>query len=158
MLINGAGGGSGSFAIQLAKRLGAHVTGVDNAAKLEFMRSLGADEVIDYRREDFTRSAEPYDLILDLVAHRSVFAYRRALADGGRYRCVGGSVRALLRVLTIGWIAGRLTGRRIGVLAVKEGPAHFEPLAELCVAGDVGIHIDRTFGLDDVARRPRPRR
>ena len=102
VLINGAGGGSGSFAIQLAKRLGAHVTGVDNAAKLEFMRSLGADEVIDYRREDFTRSAEPYDLILDLVAHRSVFAYRRALADGGRYRCVGGSVRALLRVLTIG--------------------------------------------------------
>ena len=150
MLINGAGGGSGSFAIQLAKRLGAHVTGVDNAAKLAFMRSLGADEVIDYRRDDFTRSAEPYDLILDLVAHRSVFAYRRALAAGGRYRCVGGSVRALLRVLTIGWIAGRLTGRRIGVLAVKEGPAHFEPLAELCIAGDVGIHIDRTFGLDDV--------
>ena len=150
VLINGAGGGSGSFAIQLAKRLGAHVTGVDNAAKLAFMRSLGADEVIDYRREDFTRSAEPYDLILDLVAHRSVFAYRRALADGGRYRCVGGSVRALLRVLTIGWIAGRVTGRRIGVLAVKEGPAHFEPLAELCIAGDVGIHIDRTFGLDEV--------
>ena len=150
VLINGAGGGSGSFAIQLAKRLGAHVTGVDNDAKLAFMRSLGADEVIDYRREDFTRSAEPFDLILDLVAHRSVFAYRRALADGGRYRCVGGSVRALLRVLTIGWIAGRVTGRRIGVLAVTEGPAHFEPLAELCIAGDVGIHIDRTFGLDDV--------
>ena len=150
VLINGAGGGSGSFAIQLAKRLGAHVTGVDNDAKLAFMRSLGADEVIDYRREDFTRSAEPFDLILDLVAHRSVFAYRRALADGGRYRCVGGSVRALLRVLTIGWIAGRVTGRRIGVLAVTEGPAHFEPLAELCIAGDVSIHIDRTFGLDDV--------
>ncbi len=158
VLINGAGGGSGSFAIQLAKRLGAHVTGVDNDAKLAFMRSLGADEVIDYRREDFTRSAEPFDLILDLVAHRSVFAYRRALADGGRYRCVGGSVRALLRVLTIGWIAGRVTGRRIGVLAVTEGPAHFEPLAELCIAGDVSIHIDRTFGLDDVRRRPRARR
>jgi len=150
VLINGAGGGSGSFAIQLAKRLGAHVTGVDNDAKLSFMRSLGADEVIDYRREDFTRSTEPFDLILDLVAHRSVFAYRRALADGGRYRCVGGSVRALLRVLTIGWIAGRVTGRRIGVLAVTEGPTHFEPLADLCIAGDVGIHIDRTFGLDDV--------
>ncbi len=149
VLVNGAGGGSGSFAIQLAKRLGAHVTGVDNAAKLEFMRSLGADEVIDYRAEDFTRSAPPYDLILDLVAHRSVFAYRRALADGGRYRCVGGSVSALLRVLTIGSIAGRLTGRRIGVLAVKDGPAHFEPLADLCVKGEVGIHIDRTFGLDD---------
>jgi NADPH:quinone reductase-like Zn-dependent oxidoreductase len=150
VLINGAGGGSGSFAIQLAKRLGAHVTGVDNATKLEFMRSLGADEVIDYRSEDFTRPVEPYDLILDLVAHRSVFAYRRALASGGRYRCVGGPARALLRVMTIGSIAGRLTGRRMGVLAVREGPAHFEPLADLCITGDVDIHIDRMFGLDDV--------
>jgi NADPH:quinone reductase-like Zn-dependent oxidoreductase len=149
VLINGAGGGSGSFAIQLAKRLGAHVTGVDNAAKLEFMRSVGADAVIDYRTEDFTRGS--YDLILDLVAHRSVFAYRRALAPGGRYRCVGGSVRALLRILTIGWVAGRLTRRRIGVLAVREGPARFAPLAELCVAGEIAIHIDRTFPLDDVA-------
>ena len=99
VLINGAGGGSGSFAIQLAKRLGAHVTGVDNAGKLDFMRSLGADAVIDYRREDFTRTNHPYDLILDLVAQRSVFAYRRALAPGGTYRCVGGSVPTLLRVL-----------------------------------------------------------
>ena len=149
VLINGAGGGSGAFAIQLAKRLGAEVTGVDNAGKLDFMRSVGADHVIDYRAEDFTRSG-PYDLILDLVAHRSVFAYRRALAHGGRYRCVGGSVTALLRVLTIGAVAGRLTHRRLGVLAVKEGPTHFEPMADLCVAGDLAIHIDRTFTLDEV--------
>jgi NADPH:quinone reductase-like Zn-dependent oxidoreductase len=124
---------------------------VDNAAKLDFMRSLGADEVVDFRTEDFTRAAEPYDLILDLVAHRSVFAYRRALAPGGRYRCVGGTVRALLRVLTIGSITARVTGRRMGVLAVKEGPPHFEPLAALCTAGEVRIHIDRTFTLDEVA-------
>ena len=150
VLINGAGGGSGSFAIQLAKRLEAHVTGVDNADKLEFMLSLGADQVVDYRRDDFTRDPEPYDLILDLVAHRSVFAYRRALAPGGRYRCVGGSVRALLRVLTIGTTAGLVTGRRLGVLVVKPGPAHFTPLADLCLAGHVGIHIDRTYGLDGV--------
>jgi NADPH:quinone reductase-like Zn-dependent oxidoreductase len=149
-LINGGGGGSGSFAIQLANRLGAHVTGVDNGCKLDFMRALGADEVIDYRREDFTRGHQPYDLILDLVAHRSVFAYRRALAPGGRYRCVGGSVPAVLRVLTIGAVAGRATRRRLGVLVVKQGPTHFEPLADLCVAGDVRIHIDRTFGLDEV--------
>ena len=150
VLVNGAGGGSGTFAVQLAKRLGAHVTGVDNADKLDFMRSFGADDVIDYRRDDFTRGAQPYDLILDLVAYRSVFAYRRALAPGGTYRCVGGSVRALLRLLTVGWLTGRLTGRSIGILVVKEGPAHFEPLADLCVRGDVRIHIDRTFGLDDV--------
>jgi NADPH:quinone reductase-like Zn-dependent oxidoreductase len=149
VLVNGAGGGSGSFAVQLAKRLGAHVTGVDNGAKLDFMREIGADDAIDYRRADFTRTT-PYDLILDLVAHRSVFAYRRALAPGGRYRCVGGSVPSLLRVLTAGWVVGRLTGRSIGVLAVKEGPAHFEPLAELCLTGDVTIHIHRTYALDEV--------
>ena len=151
MLINGAGGGSGSFAIQLAKRLGAHVTGVDNAAKLDFMRSVGADDVIDYRRDDFTRTTQPYDLILDLVAHRSVFAYRRALAPGGTYRCVGGSVRALLRVLTVGLGGGADSPvARSGCSPCKQGPAHFEPLADLCVAGDVRIHIDRTFALDEV--------
>jgi NADPH:quinone reductase-like Zn-dependent oxidoreductase len=149
--INGAGGGSGSFAIQLAKRAGAHVTAVDNGEKLDHMRSMGADEVVDHRVEDFTR-LEPFDLILDMVAHRSVFAYRRALAPGGRYRCVGGSVRALLRVLTVGVVAGRLTGRRMGVLAVRPGPAHFQPLADLCVAGEIHIPIDRTFALDEVAR------
>jgi NADPH:quinone reductase-like Zn-dependent oxidoreductase len=150
VLINGAGGGSGAFAIQLAKRAGAHVTGVDNAHKLDFMRSLGADEVIDYHSDDFTHSDERYDDILDLVAYRSVFAYRRALARGGRYRCVGGSVPTLLRVVTIGSIAGRLTGRRLGLLMVHEGPSHFAPLTDLCLEGHVSIHIDRTFGLEEV--------
>jgi NADPH:quinone reductase-like Zn-dependent oxidoreductase len=149
VLINGAGGGSGSFAIQLAKSAGAHVTGVDNAGKSEFMRLLGADEVIDYRSQDFSRTGS-YDLVLDLVAHRSVFAYRRALSPGGRYLCVGGSTRALLRVATIGSVIGRMTRRRLGVLVVKPGPAYFTPLADLCVAGDVRIHIDRRFALDDV--------
>jgi NADPH:quinone reductase-like Zn-dependent oxidoreductase len=148
-LINGAGGGSGSFAIQLARHAGAHVTGVDNASKLEFMRSLGADEVVDYRSVDFT-GLGPFDHVLDLVAHRSVFAYRRALARGGRYRCVGGSVSTLLRVVTIGALLGRLTGRSLGLLMVRQGPEHFAPLTERCVVGDVQIRIDRTFGLDDV--------
>jgi NADPH:quinone reductase-like Zn-dependent oxidoreductase len=149
VLINGAGGGSGTFAIQLAKGQGAHVTGVDNASKLDFMRSLGVDEVIDYRAGDFTRLG-PYDVILDLVAHRSVFAYRRALARGGRYRCVGGPVPTVLRVLTLGWVVGRLSGRRIGVLAVRPGPARFGPIADRCVAGEIDIRIDRTFALEDV--------
>jgi NADPH:quinone reductase-like Zn-dependent oxidoreductase len=149
ILINGAGGGSGSFAIQLAKLAGAHVTGVDNPGKLEFMHSLGADEVIDHGSQDFTRS-EPSDLVLDLVAHRSVFAYRRALAPGGRYLCVGGTVRTLLRVVTIGAVIGRLTGRRLGLLMVKSGPTHFQPLAEHCVSGEVRIHIGRIYRLDEV--------
>ena len=150
VLVNGAGGGTGSFAIQLAKGAGAHVTGVDNAGKLDHMRSLGADEVLDFRTRDFTRLG-PFDLVLDLVAHRSVLAYRRALAPGGRYRCVGGSVPTLLRVATVGALLARLTGRRLGVLAVMAGPDHFSPLADRCVAGEVRIHIDRTFRLEEAA-------
>jgi NADPH:quinone reductase-like Zn-dependent oxidoreductase len=72
------------------------------------------------------------------------------LAPGGRYRCVGGTTRAVLRALTVGFAAGRATGRRMGVLAVKGGPKHFQPLADLVLAGDVRIHVDRTFDLDDV--------
>ena len=151
VLVNGAGGGSGAFAIQLAKKAGAHVTAVDNATKLDFMRSVGADEVVDYRAEDFTRITPRFDLVLDLVAHRSVFAYRRALARGGVYRCVGGSVRSLVRVLTVGWLAGRLTGRSLGVLVVQQGPSLFTPLADLCVHGEVSIHVHRTYRLDQVA-------
>jgi NADPH:quinone reductase-like Zn-dependent oxidoreductase len=150
VLINGAGGGSGSFAIQLAKRAGAQVTGVDNAGKLDFMRSLGADQVIDYHSDDFTRPDVPYDLVLDLVAHRSVFACRRALAPGGRYWCVGGPVRTLLAIMTVGSVIGRLSGRRLGVLVVPQGPRYFTPLTDLVLAGDIAIHIDRTFRLEEV--------
>jgi NADPH:quinone reductase-like Zn-dependent oxidoreductase len=149
MLINGAGGGSGAFAIQLAKHAGAHVTGIDNASKLAFMRSLGADAVGDHRREDFT-DFPPFDRILDLVATRSPLACRRALAPGGRYQCVGGAMRTLLPIVTVGPLLGRVTGRHVGMLAVKQGPASFERLAARCLAGEVTIHIDRTFGLDEV--------
>ena len=149
VLVNGGGGGTGTFAIQVAKQRGAHVTAVDNAGKLEHMRALGADEVLDYRREDFTRQ-DPYDLVLDLVAHRSVLDCRRALAPGGRYRCVGGPVPTVLNVRLAGAVVGRLSGRRIGVLAVKPGPEHFEPLAQRCVDGEVTIHVERTFTLDEV--------
>ncbi|MEM8708794.1 MAG: NAD(P)-dependent alcohol dehydrogenase [Actinomycetota bacterium] len=147
--INGAGGGSGMFAIQLAVRAGAHVTAIDNASKLDHMRSLGAHEVIDYRRDDFTRG-EPHDLVLDLVARRSVFAYRRAVARGGRYRIVGGTTRTLLRVVTAGTVVGRLSGRRLGVLAVRPGPERFAPVAERVGAGELDVRIAETGSLDDV--------
>jgi NADPH:quinone reductase-like Zn-dependent oxidoreductase len=79
-----------------------------------------------------------------------MFAYRRALAPGGRYLFVGGTQRALLRVLTVGALLGLVTGRRLGLLIVREGPQHFTPVAERCIAGDLRIHIDRTFTLDEV--------
>jgi len=150
VLINGAGGGSGSFAIQLAKAAGADVVAVDNAGKLDFMRSLGADDVIDYRTRDVTSDRGSYDLVLDLVAHRNPFAYRRMLARGGNYRCAGGSVPALLGVATVGALAARATRRSLGVLMVKTGPERFGPLAERCANGEIGIHVDRTFSLEEV--------
>jgi NADPH:quinone reductase-like Zn-dependent oxidoreductase len=102
VLISGAGGGAGTFAVQLAKLYGAEVTGVDNTGKLDFMRSLGADHVIDYTREDFTKNGKQYDLILDIVAHRSVFAYKRALRANGSYFLAGGSVATILQILLLG--------------------------------------------------------
>ncbi len=99
VLINGAGGTTGTFAVQLAKLYGAEVTGVDNTDKLDFMRSLGADHVIDYTREDFTKNGQQYHLILDIVAYRSVFAYKRALGPNGSYFAVGGSVATLFQIL-----------------------------------------------------------
>ncbi|MEU1972872.1 NAD(P)-dependent alcohol dehydrogenase [Microbacterium sp. NPDC019599] len=149
MLINGAGGGTGSLAIQLAKAAGIHVTGVDTAAKLDLMLELGADDVIDYRAADFTRTG-PYDVVIDLVAHRSVFAYRRALAPGGRYFMVGGSTRALFRLLTLGTIVGMLSRTRLGVLFVREGPAHFTPVADSILNGDVRVRIDSIHPLENV--------
>ena len=149
MLINGAGGGAGSFAIQLAVAKGVRVSGVDNAGKLAYLRELGAEEVIDYRSDDFTRHG-PFDLIVDLVAHRSVFAYRRALARSGRCAIVGGTVPSLLRVLTLGPLVGALTGAHISVRYVREGPAYFASVAEKCASGSIDIHIDRVFGLEDV--------
>ena len=149
VLVNGGGGGSGSFAIQLARRAGAHVTAVDNGAKLDFMRAVGADEVLDHTQVDYTRT-EPHDLVLDLVAHRSAFAYRRAVTRHGRYRCVGGSVPTLLQVLTVGTVLGAVTGRSLGELAVKQGPEHFAPLGELCASGEVRTYVDRTYPLEEV--------
>jgi NADPH:quinone reductase-like Zn-dependent oxidoreductase len=152
VLINGAGGGSGMFAVQLAKLLGAEVTGVDNAGKLEFMRSLGADHVIDYTREDFTRNGHAYDLILDLAAYRSPLACRKSLTPGGRYLYVGGSVAALLQALLAGPLTGRTKGRKIRLLAVRLGAQRLVPLVELCQAGKIAIVIDRRYALSEVSQ------
>jgi NADPH:quinone reductase-like Zn-dependent oxidoreductase len=149
MLINGAGGGAGALAIQLATVKGVRVTAVDNAGKLAYLRDLGAEHVIDYRRTDFTRTG-PYDLIIDLVAHRSVFAYRRALARGGRCLIVGGTARTLLRMVTVGPLLGLLTGAHLGVLLVRQGPRAFGPVAELCESGALTVRIDRVFPLEEV--------
>ena len=149
MLVNGAGGGSGSFMVQLAVARGLRVVGVDGADKLDFVEALGAEEALDYRRTDFTRTG-PYDLIVDLVAQRSVFAYRRALAPRGRCLMVGGTLRTMLRMLTLGSALGAVTGARLGVLFVRQGAGQFERLGELCAAGEVDVRIDRVLDFADV--------
>lgn len=150
VLINGAGGGSGMYAIQLAKLDGAEVTAVDNAEKQDFMRELGADHVVDYARENYTRTGRTYDVILDVAAYRSAFAYRRALAPGGRYLYVGGSVATLMQVLLIGPLIGRRADRRVRLLPVKLGAKHLTPVVELIQAGKISTVIDRRYRLDEV--------
>jgi NADPH:quinone reductase-like Zn-dependent oxidoreductase len=150
VLINGAGGGAGTFAVQLAKLYGAEVTGVDNTGKLDFMRSLGADHVIDYTREDFTKTGKQYDLILDVIAERSVFAYQRALWPNGCYFAVGGAVATLFQILLLGpWIR-RTTGKNIRILAVQPNRKDLVFVTELCEAGKVVPVIDRRYPLSEV--------
>jgi NADPH:quinone reductase-like Zn-dependent oxidoreductase len=150
VLINGAGGGAGSFAVQLAKSYGAEVTGVDNTGKLDFMRSLGADHVIDYTREDFTRNGKQYDFILDLIAYRTAFAYARALKPNGSYYAVGGSVATFLQFLLFGpWIR-RTAGKKVRLLAVQRNRKDLVSITELCEAGKVVPVIDRQYPLSAV--------
>ena len=151
VVINGGGGSAGAFAIQLAKASGAEVTGVDNAGKLEFMRSQGADQVIDHTREDFTKTGTRYDLILDLVAHRSVFAYNRALKPNGKYFFVGGSVGLMFQLLVLGRIIGRRAGKRLTILVASSTKADLERAAEMCLSGELAVHIDKRYRLDDVS-------
>ena len=150
VLINGAGGSAGSFAIQLAKLQGAEVSGVDNASKLDFMRSLGCDYVIDFAREDFTNSGKRYDLILDLIAHRSIFAYKRALAPGGTYFFVGGSVGVIFQLLVLGPLLRKASGRSLRMLVVPQNRKDLIAITELCKAGKVTPSIDRRFPLSEV--------
>jgi NADPH:quinone reductase-like Zn-dependent oxidoreductase len=150
VLISGAGGGAGTFAVQLGKLYGAEVTGVDNAGKLDFMRSLGADHVIDYTREDFTKNGKQYDLILDIVAHRSVFAYKRALRSNGSYFLAGGSVATIIQILLLGpWIS-MIESKKIRILAVKPDIEDVNFVKELIEAGKVAPVIDRTYPLSEV--------
>lgn len=150
VLINGAGGSAGTFAVQLAKLGGAEVTGVDHTAKLDFLRSLGADHVLDYTREDFTQNGQRYDLILDLIAHRPVFASARALRPQGTYFFVGGAVAVLFQALLLGPWMKRATGKNIRLLVVPQNRQDLVAIAELCEAGKVIPVIDKRYPLSEV--------
>ena len=150
VLINGAGGGAGSFAIQLAKLDGAEVTGVDNTEKLDFMRLLGADHVIDFTREDFTKTGQQYDLVLDLIAYRSPFNYARSLKPEGSYYAVGGNVSTLLQIVLMGSTIRRRTGRNVKVLAVQRNQEDLLAITSLCETGKILPVIDKSYPLSEV--------
>lgn len=149
LLVNGGGGGVGTFAIQIAKASGLEVTGVDSAEKLDLMRSLGADHVVDYRREDFTRSGRLYDRILDVKTSRSVLDCARALEPDGVYVTVGGSMARLFQALLLTpWL--RLTTRKSATLLALKANKDLLDIQAFFESGKVVPVIDGPYGLRDV--------
>jgi NADPH:quinone reductase-like Zn-dependent oxidoreductase len=152
VLINGAGGNVGPFAVQIAKHFGAEVTGVDSAAKLDMVRSVGADHVIDYARQDVTRGGQSYDLILDVVARRSMLEWRRVLKPSGAYVMLGASTGLLLQGSFLGPLISMTGSRKTAVMwwwkPFNRGDVEF--LKELIEAGSLAPTIDRSYPLSEV--------
>ena len=157
VLIDGASGNVGPYAVQLAKAMGAEVTGVASGPKLDFVRSLGADHVIDYRTVDYTRGRERYDWIAAVDSHHSVRAARRALAPGGTYVTMGGTASTIIDAMLVGTLASARSDRWSGLLLWWK-PFH-EPdvmkVVDLMEAGKVTPAIDRTYPLDQVVEAMR---
>ena len=150
VLINGAGGGVGPFAIQIAKYFGAEVTGVDRTKKLDMLRSIGADQVIDYTKEDFTKNGRQYDFILDIAGYHSVFDYKRALKPKGIYSIVGGSRFRIFQVLFIGSLISVTGDKKMGLMTWK--PNKKEDLVfikELIESNKLLPVINKTYPLSE---------
>ncbi|WP_260870881.1 NAD(P)-dependent alcohol dehydrogenase [Paenibacillus xylanexedens] len=152
VLINGAGGGVGTFAIQYAKLLGAEVTGVDSADKLSMLIAVGADHVLDYRKVDFTARGVQYDLILDVIGKHSAFALKRALVSGGIYVMVGGPMRRIILNLLWAPIIARLEHKQIKLLVHKPNHEDQEVWKELVESGQVLPIVDREYLLSEGAQ------
>ncbi|MFC1589154.1 NAD(P)-dependent alcohol dehydrogenase [Pseudomonadota bacterium] len=148
VLINGASGGAGSFAVQIAKSFGAEVTGVCSTKKMDFVRSLGTDHVIDYTQEDFTRNGQAYDLILDVKACHSIFDYKRALSPEGIYMMMGGA--SVLPVFILGTWISITSNKKMGLLLHKPNKG-LDLMKELFEAGKYVPVIDRCYPLSEVA-------
>ena len=149
-LIIGAGGGVGTFAIQLAKDSGTIVTGVDNAAKQAKMLELGADFVIDYEKEDFTQNGKQYDLILATVAFDSIFNYKRSLKPGGSFIMIGGSSKRILQNMFLGPVISMFGKRRLTILPHKPNQG-LEAILPAWKQKKLKPVIDQVFPLKDTA-------
>ncbi|HPQ67897.1 MAG TPA: NAD(P)-dependent alcohol dehydrogenase [bacterium] len=148
VLINGASGNVGLFAVQIAKSFGAEVTGVCSTGKMELVHSLGADHVIDYTRENFTANGKRYDLILDTAARYTLGQYKRVLNPGGAYIMVGG--QRTLQVMSVGPLLSALSDKKFKSMLAKPNLADLAVIKELVEGGKVKPVIDKRFGLSEV--------
>jgi NADPH:quinone reductase-like Zn-dependent oxidoreductase len=149
LLINGAGGGVGTFGLQLAKQHDIEVTGVDNTGKLSMMKELGFDHVIDYTREDFTQNGIEYDLILDQKTTRPAWTYLKALKKGGKYITTGGTPGKILSVALMGPLLKSLTGKTVRLVALKLNK-DIDVISALYESGTLKPVKDRLFTLEEV--------
>ena len=152
ILINGAGGGVGTFGVQIAKTYdNVEITGVDSTGKLEMMRNIGFDHVIDYTKEDFTRNGNKYDLILDTKSSRSIFAYPRSLSSNGVYATVGGSLLRLLQYFLLKPLVAIAGNKRVYIVMLKVNK-DLEYMNQLFDAGKMKVVIDGHYRLEDTAK------
>jgi len=152
VLINGASGGVGTFAVQIAKSFGAEVTAVCSARNLDTARSIGADHVIDYAREDFTQSGKRYDLILGVNGYHPILDYRRALSPGGRYVVIGGSIPQILQGALIGPMLSLVGSTKMGFMGIaRANQKDLIFVRDLVEAGSVAPVIDRIYPLREAA-------
>jgi len=152
LLINGAGGGVGTLALQYAKSMGCEVSCVDKKIKHELLHSLGADHLIDYTEEDYTRNGRQYDYILDVTAHRTIADYKRALKPGGVFSMIGGSMGGLLfKLVFFGPLISKMSGKRLGLMGYRPDRDDLEELNRLVEKGKVKPVIDRVFSLHQTA-------
>lgn len=149
-LINGASGGVGTYAVQIAKALGAEVTAVCSARNVELARSLGATRVIDYATVDFTEEPKNYDVILAANGFHPLKHYKRALADGGRFCMTGGAGKQMAEAMLKGPFASMGSGKKLGFVSMKSNLEDLQFLSDLMAAGKVRSIIDRTYPLEKV--------
>jgi len=147
VLINGASGGVGTFAVQIAKSFGAEVTGVCSTRKLDMVRSIGADQVIDYTQEDFTQKEQRYDLILAVGGYHPIFDYKRALSPEGIYVCPGGSLAQYIQATLLGPLMSMMGSKKLGSMYTNPNQKDYVFLIELFEANKVVPVIDRRYPL-----------
>ena len=155
VLINGASGGVGTFAVQIAKSFGAEVTAVCSTRNLDMARSIGADHVVDYTEEDFTRNGQRYDLIIAANGYHPILDYRRALSPGGIYVVLGGSMAQVFQGLLLGPLASRVGSKKMGFLLARSNQKDLVFMRELLDAGKVIPVIDGRYPLSEVAEAMR---